>query len=200
MLRQRPGLAQPARLDLERLVLARLEPARRRSRSPRGAGSRRGGAPRRAAPRAWSPRARSLCSAACASATAARSASACAKASRMSRWASAWSSDWVSCCPWRSTSSAPSSARTVAVVGLPFTHARERPSAETSRRTINRPSSRSRPSVLDPPRGRLVDALEGALDDRSSPRRGGRCRSRRARRAGARARPPAWTCRRRSRR
>ena len=84
----------------------------------------------------------------------------------MSRWASAWSSDWVSCWPWRSTSSAPSSPSTAAVVGLPFTHARERPSAETSRRTTSRPSSTSRPSASIARAGEPVHALEGALDDR----------------------------------
>ena len=84
----------------------------------------------------------------------------------MSRCASAWSSDWVSCWPCRSTSSAPSSASTAAVVGLPFTQARDRPSAETSRRTTSRPSSRSRPSASIARRSDPVDVLEHALDDR----------------------------------
>src|SRR2546427_1619587 len=51
----------------------------------------------------------------------------------MSRWASGLSKDCVSCWPCRSTSRAPSWARTLTVVGLPLTQARERPSAVISR-------------------------------------------------------------------
>ena len=57
-------------------------------------------------------------------------------------------------------------ASTEAVVGLPFTQARERPSAETSRRTTTRPSSTSSPSSSIRRRAAGVDALERALDDR----------------------------------
>src|SRR2546425_393094 len=65
----------------------------------------------------------------------------------MSRWASGRSRDWVSCWPWRSTRSAPSCARTLTVVGLPLTQARERPSAEMSRFRTSRPSSTSTPKA-----------------------------------------------------
>ena len=52
------------------------------------------------------------------------------------------------------------------MVGLPFTQARERPSADTSRRTTARPSSTSRPSSSIRCRVGRVDRLEGALDHR----------------------------------
>ncbi len=51
------------------------------------------------------------------------------------------------------------------MVGLPLTQARERPSAETSRRMTSRSSSASRPSSSSSG-GEGVDRLEGALDQR----------------------------------
>ena len=200
LLAQRAGLAQPPGLDLERLVLARLEPglldlahdvaqvvgpaahlvapARERRPPPRGAPT----------------------SAACASATAARSASACAKASRMSRWASAWSSDWVSCWPWRSTRRAPSWPRTGG-----GGRAAVDPGARAAFGRDLAPHDDA--AVLDVEAQRL-DLRAGCarrgprtrLRRSPWPRRAARCRSRPARPAAARARRPAWTCPRRSRR
>ena len=161
-----PAWLEPAGLDLERLVLARLEPglldlvhdvaqvvgppahlvAPARQRRLLAREARRAPRAPRPPPAARAPRARRR--------------RGCRAARR--RGAATGS---------RAGRGGPPGARRAgraptAVVGLPLTHARERPSAETSRRTTTRPSSTSRPSASTWRAGAGVEALERALDDR----------------------------------
>ena len=165
MLRQRAGLAQPARLDLQRLVLARLEPGgvdlvdhvaqvvgpAADLVAPRGErrllGPERVRAPRAPRPPPPARLRRGRRHRGC-RAGRRRGAATGSRAGRGDRPAA--------------RRAAPSTA---AVVGLPFTQARERPSAETSRRTIEPAVLDVEPERLDPAAGGRVDALERALDD-----------------------------------